>query len=407
MYYKPLFPDGRQIHLPWQIKILNYMIVWPLRDNPTQFVQFFGYITVSLGLLIFLMVNEGEILFIIENFNDINKMVEALVMCIVLNECILRIFNMASTKDTFKKFLKDFFLSIYIDEKTNPKTWKQIQRGLIPTTVYSYTYILTMVSFQILPIMNFSKNRRILPYPISLHYEVEKPTLYGLTLMYLYYTGSTVTFFLIGEAYLLATFILHLNARYLILLEEIQLCSGELLKRVPKSRLASEFRKKIIYLNERNCNLDRFAGHLDKIHNFRIFVMIFFSAALLCVLSVQVASLGMSPSKNIAYLFWMIAKISELTLFGTLGSTLIQTTGRMSSAYYLSNWEEIINQSTNSKENILLMKDLQVCMSLHQNSKRLTGYKFFDVSLDTVVMVLRGAFSYYTCLHTIKQTKEH
>ncbi|XP_055856080.1 odorant receptor 74a-like [Episyrphus balteatus] len=255
---------------------------------------------------------------------------------------------MASTKDTFKKFLKEFFLSIYIDEKTNPKTWKQIRRGLIPTTVYSYTYILTMVSFQILPIMNFSKNRRILPYPISLHYEVEKPTLYGLTLMYLYYTGSTVTFFLIGEAYLLATFILHLNARYLILQEDIQQCSGELLKR-----------------------------------------------------------LGISPTKNIAYLFWMIAKISELTLFGTLGSTLIQTNGRMSSAYYLSNWEKIINQSTNSKENILLMKDLQICMSLHQNSKRLTGYKFFDVSLDTVVMVLKGAFSYYTCLHTIKQTKEH
>ncbi|XP_055855922.1 odorant receptor 74a-like [Episyrphus balteatus] len=103
----------------------------------------------------------------------------------------------------------------------------------------------------------------------------------------------------------------------------------------------------------------------------------------------------------------MIAKISELILFGTLGSTLIQTTDRMSSAYYLSNWEEIIHQSTNSKENILLMKDLQICMSLHQNPKRLTGYKFFDVSLDTVVMVLRRAFSYYTCLHAIKQSKEY
>lgn len=59
----------------------------------------------------------------------------------------------------------------------------------------------------------------------------------------------------------------------------------------------------------------------------------------------------------------------------------------MSSCYYMSNWEDIILKSSNTEDNIKLMKLIILSIELNQKPFYLTGFNYFNVSLATVVTV--------------------
>lgn len=53
----------------------------------------------------------------------------------------------------------------------------------------------------------------------------------------------------------------------------------------------------------------------------------------------------------------------------------------------MSNWEDIILKSSNTEDNIKLMKLIILSIELNQKPFYLTGFNYFNVSLATVVTV--------------------
>lgn len=55
--------------------------------------------------------------------------------------------------------------------------------------------------------------------------------------------------------------------------------------------------------------------------------------------------------------------------------------------YYCSGWEQIVNRSENTEENVKLMKLIVRSIELNSAPFNLTGLKYFHVTLSTVLKV--------------------
>lgn len=123
-------------------------------------------------------------------------------------------------------------------------------------------------------------------------WDYTKPWAYVPTLFGCLWIGVAVVSFILAESNLLATMILHLNGRYLMLQKEIREISNNLLAKTHPSQLAIEFRKEIIKMVDRNMELNDFATKLENAFTFRVFIMMAMSAILLCVLGFKVATVS-------------------------------------------------------------------------------------------------------------------
>lgn len=65
--------------------------------------------------------------------------------------------------------------------------------------------------------------------------------------------------------------------------------------------------------------------------------------------------------------------------------------------YYCCGWEQIVNRSENTQDNIKLMKLIVLSIELNSTPFNLTGLKYFRVTLSTVLKVnFKSTYVIYT-----------
>lgn len=110
---------------------------------------------------------------------------------------------------------------------------------------------------------------------------------------------------------------------------------------------------------------------------------------------------------NYIYAIWFGAKTVELLSLGQIGSTLAYTvkfhiflpcfplkhfpphkqTDSLSSMYYLTHWEQVLEHSTNPQENLRLLKLINLAIEMNSKPFYVTGLKYFRVSLQAGLKV--------------------
>ncbi|XP_039226418.1 odorant receptor 35a isoform X1 [Drosophila yakuba] len=131
--------------------------------------------------------------------------------------------------------------------------------------------------------------------------------------------------------------------------------------------------------------------------------------------------LDKNPMANYIYAIWFGAKTVELLSLGQIGSDLAFTTDSLSSMYYLTHWEQILQYSTNPSENLRLLKLINLSIEMNSKPFYVTGLKYFRVSLQAVLKVsekrvqsqvhqlsavlqiLQASFSYFTFLTSMQR----
>lgn len=182
--------------------------------------------------------------------------------------------------------IQQFFRSV------NKQSYKDIQRKLLPTKMCSYSYMLTVVTYFLVPVMGFFNHSHLVPFKTIFHYDLDSWALYVPTLAVSLWTGVAVVSHLAAESNLLAMIILHLNARYLHLQRDLKELQAKLSQdmKLSTDKVLAEYRKAFIGIVKRNVEYNDFAQKFQKQYSFCIFVMMAFSAVLLCVLAFKAAT---------------------------------------------------------------------------------------------------------------------
>ncbi|XP_037941463.1 odorant receptor 74a-like [Teleopsis dalmanni] len=399
-YYHPCLSSGKLAVLPWQAKLLLFCGNWPIAADATWRTLIFVNLLIINNIVTGCFIGETELNFIFQNRGDISLQLESATTFLILVETYLRMYYLAYTRNHFREVLTDFYRTIYVEKAVNPILYQEIQRRRIPTQVSTSFYFLTMLSFTAVPFVGLLSGQHLLPYKMLPHFDYTQWNLYLLCLYFTTHVAFCVIFQLVSESNILALLILNLNGQYMLLQAKLETLYLELEYRTNFEIAIYEFRNGLRDIIKRNQELNHFAVKLQQQYTIPIFIMMGFSAVILCTLVFMAATIGMS-TKNISYISWIIAKVIELIIFGQLGSTLLHTTNQMATAYYTCNWEEVIFRSTNANENIKLMKLIAIAINLNQRPISLNGL-FFEVSLETVVKILRASASYFTCLYAVR-----
>lgn len=185
-----------------------------------------------------------------------------------------------------------FIFNVPLLRSYNIETYLDIQRKLLPTKMCSYAYMLTLVTYFLVPVLGFFSNAHLVPFKTIFHYDLDIWYFYLPTLCLTLWIGVAVVSHLAAESNLLATIILHLNARYLHLqsdLKELQTRLASDMK-LSTDKVLGEYRREFIEIVKRNVEYNDFAQKFQNQYSFCIFVMMAFSAVLLCVLAFKAAT---------------------------------------------------------------------------------------------------------------------
>ncbi|XP_054745168.1 odorant receptor 74a [Anastrepha obliqua] len=401
MLYRPRLSNGKYISLSWPIaayRLLNN-ICWPLRDDANLLEWLFDRFCWVLCFIIFIQHNDAELRYMIVNKNNLDLMLICGPTYLILIEIHIRAFQLGLNKEGFKRFLQRFYAEIYIDKPTHPKHHAKIQQRLRPIWFYSALYFTTLFSYVIIPLTNFLNDIKAPLYKMYYPFDITPYPIYIAVILSNIWVGYTVISMIVGEDNIISEVLLHLNGRFVLLQQKLQEDTERLLHEADGKNIADELSRHIVEATRENVRLYKFCEDLEREFSFRIFINLSFSAALLCVLGFKVFT---NPMGSFGFILWICAKILEMLLIGQLGSTLIATTNQISSAFYESNWERVIQKSTDSYANVRLMKLLLLAIGTSQKPFVLTGFKYFSVSLTAVLKILQGAGSYFTFLTSMR-----
>ncbi|ALC44962.1 Or74a, partial [Drosophila busckii] len=261
--------------------------------------------------------------------------------------------------------------------------YEDIQRQMQPTRFNSLNYLAALLNFGFVPVLNIIYNRREMLY--------KQVYLFDNTVWYFYYpliacnywVGIVIDSMLFGELNVLGEFMMHLNARYIILSRDLEsLAARCITKNKQRQHLAYEFKLELKQLLRRHFELTAFVASIEKEFSLRIFFSFSFSTGLLCALGFKAYT---NPLGSLVYIFWFAAKFFELLAFGMLGSTLQKTTDNLSTMYYSCGWEQIMYHSPNEQENVLMMKLVKQAVQINATPVSLSGLNYFHVTLEAVV----------------------
>lgn len=171
--------------------------------------------------------------------------------------------------------------------------FSSIQRKLLPTIMYSYSYIGTLVTYFAIPFIGFFSNQRLLPFKMLFPYDYTPWPIYIPTLFVNLWIGVAVVSAVVAESNILAMLILHLNARYILLQQDAHKLYATLKRTQRNERLLLEFQQRLVQIVKRNVELNEFAAKLQAQYSFRIFIMMGLSAILLCVLSFKTVTVNL------------------------------------------------------------------------------------------------------------------
>ncbi|XP_067633385.1 odorant receptor 74a-like [Eurosta solidaginis] len=407
-YHKPKLPNGQYPPIDWQLYCFFGSCCWPLAENVSKTHLIIELIIILFQFISECMVSYGEFLGVLASGDDMSFACIALAPLLILLEMMLRTYNMIFKRNGFRKHWDEFYKRIYVEKSWQPELFEQIRRLQLPTKYSTFTYIMTLVTYIYVPVRGLLEGERLLPFPSAYKFDYAASWLRYFTLLAMYiWTGIAVVGPLVAESNMLAMQVLHLNARYLLLLSDLRKISKEAIAahnahteedNIP---LTQRFRLALVDIIRRNLELNNFAESLQSQYSFRIFIMMALSATLLCVLGFLTATLGFTTT-NIRFTCWIIGKIVELLIFGRLGTTLSTTTNDLSTSYYCCEWEDIIFHSTDSKENAKIMKLMALAIHLNSNPFKLSGLNFFYVNYTVVVSILKGAGSYFTVIYAYR-----
>ncbi|XP_037947490.1 odorant receptor 74a-like [Teleopsis dalmanni] len=402
MHYMPRLKNGKSAPITWQISALfAFNTCWPLKDNATLSARCWYKIKFFILILIAIYVLMGEILGIYANINEIKIALEAGLSLLISFELVIRIINFRFRNATTRKIIEEFYLDIYIEKNIFPHIFKEIQEGLKPAVICSYSYVFATIFFVLIPIVGIVKGQKVFPFILDYPYDYTSWIVYIPSVACSIALAVIIVAHMIGESNLLATIILHLNARFQLLERDILSCGYRTLKANDELYLTMAFRDQLIELVKRNFKLRKYCKKVQQLYSMQFFIIMSMSSLLICSMAFEIVQIGLAI-ESCKYVCWILAKFVELSYLCKLGSTLTNKTNDISTAYYASDWEGILTASGNRVENIQTLNLLRLAIVLNQKPFTFTGFQFINISLETCLKILKAASSYFMFLQSMR-----
>ncbi|XP_075154219.1 odorant receptor 74a-like [Haematobia irritans] len=370
LMYRPLLSNGEPAPLAWCMHFYRVFspISWPLEDNSSWWKHLLMRVIYVGTFAIFLHHNEAEIRYLYVNFNNLDDMLTGIPTYFILIEVHIRAFTSGLYKRKFKKFLKKFYAEIFVEECERPDIYKDNLRNSYPIQCFLIFYLCTLSAFIVTGGYYLATGSRQLLYKMIPSFDVQPLYIYIPLLLSNILVGLAVAGTIVGESYSFAMFVFNLNGRYQMMRDNMNEKTQQILNTSTDGSVAVlRFSKLLVQTLKENARLNKFAHEIQEQFSFTIFVVLSFQAASLCALLFKV-----------------------------------YTTDAISSMYYESNWEAIVEQSSDTKANTRLMKLIALAISINRKPINISGLNFFNVSLNTAVTILQGAGSYFTCLISLR-----
>ncbi|XP_030384621.1 odorant receptor 35a [Scaptodrosophila lebanonensis] len=399
--YVPRLANGQLVPLSWPLALyrrLNH-ITWPLEPSASRWAHGLDYLLAICGCLIFVLTNDAELRYLRQKQNNVDQLLTGMPTYLVLVESHLRGLYTVLHWAEQHWLMHQFYADIYIERDREPQIFKEIERQMLPSRLVAIMYLVALSGFLLVPIMCLVYRRQDFLYAMVFPFDTTPLWLFVPLLISNIWVGVIIDSMIFGETNLLGEMMMHLNARYLLLQRDLQLSVDRILAMRQRPHMAHQLRQALTELLRRNVALNHFAERLEKVYNIRVFIIFSFSSGLLCALSFKTYT---NPAANYTYGMWFVSKTLELLAFGQLGSNLAHTTDLLSSMYYESKWEQVMYLSTNTCENVRLLKLVVVAIEVNAKPFYVTGLKYFRVSLIAVLKILQAAFSYFTFLTSIR-----
>ncbi|XP_023173452.2 odorant receptor 35a [Drosophila hydei] len=398
--YVPRLADGQRVKLSWPLTIYRYNhIFWPLDASTTPFWRRFDYAMALIGSLILMLHNEAELRYLRFQRTNLDTLLTGMPTYLILVEFQLRSLHVLMYRGELHQLLQTYFGSIYVDRQTQPKLFGQIERKLLPNRLVALLYLLAVSGYVIAPITMLITKRRDFLFPMIPAFNVEPLYIFVPLILSSIWVGLIIDTLVFGETTLLCELITHLKGRYILLQQDMEASIEQILAARQRPLMAQQLRELLVKTLRQNVVLNRFGEQLESHFTVRVFIMFACSAVLLCALGFKTIA---SPTGTYIYPVWFGAKTVELLTLGQLGSDLAFVTDSLSTMYYQTQWEQVLYYSTNPRENLRLLKVVALSIELNCRTFYMTGLKYFRVSLQAVVKILQGAFSYFTFLTSMR-----
>ncbi|KAL7741432.1 hypothetical protein ACLKA6_000759 [Drosophila palustris] len=398
--YVPLLANGQRVKLSWPLTLfrLNH-IFWPLDKSTSTKWRYFDYFLAFVGWTILMIQNDSELRYLRFNWNNLDLFLAGVPTYLILVEGQLRSVHVLLRRTQLYEILHKFFSSIYVDRQVEPQIYQKVELKLLLNRVVSALYLVAVSGYVLSPVVMLVKRRRDFVYSMIPPIDVESLYIFVPLTLSSVYVALQIVSMEFGETALLCELLAHLRGRYVILKRDMDASVEKILKAHQRPHMAHQMRLLLVQTMRRNVELRRFCAQLEEHFAVRIFFMFGFSAILLCALGFKTYA---SPSGTYIFPMWFGAKTVELLSLGILGTDLAYMVDLQSTMYYQSQWEQVLYYSTNSRENLRLMKVVALAIELNYKPFYLKGLSYFQVSIQTVIKILQGAFSYFTFLTSMR-----
>ncbi|XP_076165632.1 odorant receptor 13a-like [Ptiloglossa arizonensis] len=328
---------------------------------------------------------------------------------------------LSSSMSVFKLFCllvhrKDFLsLVLYLRRKFLHGKYDDYEKIILneckgTSTFYICTFTslsnATLISYVISPIIvNIGKNesdrlhpfnvRLDLPLTMTPYFEI----IFILQIFFLYQTG--ICYFCFDN--ILCMMNLHVAGQFRILQYrfenmkstiDMEERSGNLNVHSSRWRNENKYYETFKGYVREHQNLIAFCDKLEVVFNFFALGQVLLFSLLICLDGYLILVADEAPSRRFIFMFHIIACIAQLFMFTYSCDCLIQESTSVAMSVYASPW---IDMSMN-KDGAMLRKELVLVIARSRSPCCLTGYGFFNVSLETYTKVLSTAFSYFTLL---------
>ncbi|KAM8717885.1 hypothetical protein ACLKA7_004563 [Drosophila subpalustris] len=382
--YVPLLANGQRVKLSWPLKLfrLNH-IFWPLDKSTSTKWRYFDYSLALMGWIILLLHNDAQLRYL-RSQTDVNDFMSGMPTYLIIVESQIRSLHILWHREQLREVLEKFFSSIYVDPNKEPKIFLQIELKLRLNRFVSGLYLAAVSGYVLLPIVMLVKGSKDLLLPMILPFNVEPLHIFvPLTLSSVWVALQTDSMSF-GETALLCELMGHLKARHQLIQRDLDESIEQILRARQRPQMAQQMREVLVQSILRNLELNQFSEQLEEHFTVQVFTMFGFSAILLCALGFMTYA---SPSDTYMYPIWFGAKTVEFISIGQFGTDLAYMTNNLSTMYYQSQWEQSLYYSTNSLENLRLMKVVLLAIELNYKPFYLTGLTYFRVSLQAVIKI--------------------
>ncbi|KAH8233894.1 hypothetical protein KR032_002389 [Drosophila birchii] len=401
--YVPRLADGQKVKLAWPLALfrLNH-IFWPLDPSTGKWGRYLDKVLAILGCLIFVQHNDAELRYLrLEAGNrNMDEFLTGMPTYLILVEAQFRSLHILLHFEPLQKFLHRFYTTIYIDPRKEPEMFRRVDGQMLINRLVSAMYGAVISGYLIAPVFSIINKRKDFLYSMIFPFDTEPLHIFVPLLLSNVWVGIIIDSMMFGETSLLCELIVHLNGSYLLLKRDLELAIQRILAKKEPAHMAKQLKDLIIKTLRKNVALNQFGEQLEAQYTVRVFIMFAFAAGLLCALSFKAYT---NPMANYIYAIWFGAKTVELLSLGQIGSNLAYTTDSLSSMYYLTHWEQVLEHSTDPQENLRLLKLINLAIEMNSKPFYVTGLKYFRVSLQAGLKILQASFSYFTFLTSMQR----